>query len=85
MSIVEYSGGVNNTDNPLTGNWGVRPVITLKPGIEYKIGNGSKKNPYYIGEVYNINSNSNLYLFSICSFFLLEILFFLYFFIFISF
>ena len=27
---------------------GLRPVISLKPGIAYESGNGSKGNPYYI-------------------------------------
>ncbi len=29
-------------------NYGVRPVITLKPDIEYKSGNGSVSTPYVI-------------------------------------
>lgn len=32
----------------LTGNSGVRPVVSLRPGIEYTRGDGSYKNPYVV-------------------------------------
>ena len=56
---VPNSGSYILNDNA-NSSYGVRPVISLKPGAEYKAGNGSKESPYYVGEVYNITSSSNL-------------------------
>ncbi len=39
---------------------GVRPSITLKPGTIYHFGDGSKENPYYVGNVYNVYNNDNV-------------------------
>ena len=45
--VSNYGSGFSQTGY----NKGVRPVISLKPGTEYVLGNGSKENPYYVGEM----------------------------------
>ena len=40
---------------------GVRPAVSLKPGIEFSDGDGSMLNPYYLGDIYTITSNSDIF------------------------
>ena len=39
----------------------LRPVISLKSGVEYTDGDGSVNNPYYVGTSYNITNTSNIF------------------------
>lgn len=43
---IYSTGKLNNTTS--TGSYGIRPVISLIPGIEYSYGDGSMENPYVI-------------------------------------
>ena len=52
-NIISYS--------PLVDNLGVRPVISLIPGMKYSCGDGSMESPYYIGETYNITNTNKLF------------------------
>ena len=47
ITTDNYTNGLNN-DNSTTYSYAVRPVISLKPGIIYKAGNGSSASPYEI-------------------------------------
>jgi hypothetical protein len=58
LSPNEFNGNtakiliVNNVE-PYVEKWtsyyeGVRPIISLKPGTKYRLGNGSKNNPYIV-------------------------------------
>ena len=42
-----YSGGIVVSNNAVSTN-GVRPAVSLKPGTEYKDGDGSMNNPYIV-------------------------------------
>ncbi len=44
MNIVNTDGTIFSD----VGNYGFRPVITLKPGTKYSAGDGSKENPYVV-------------------------------------
>ena len=43
--VISTDGSTNTTS---TSSWGIRPVISLKPGTEYSSGDGSKNNPYFV-------------------------------------
>lgn len=53
-------GGVNNNSNSGSNyyNYGVRPVINLKSGVNYISGDGTKENPYIIEEEKEIKLGS---------------------------
>ncbi len=44
---LSYSFGADNR--------GIRPVVSLKNGIKYKSGDGSKDNPYIVNEYYSVS------------------------------
>ncbi len=50
-----FNGSVYPTAN------GLRPTVSLIPGIQYSYGDGSKEKPYYIGDVYSITNNSSIF------------------------
>ncbi len=46
--IYTYVGGYNYDYNHISNGVGIRPVVTLEPGITILSGDGSKENPYII-------------------------------------
>ena len=56
--VYEYSESYNFG---ITNSRGVRPVISLIPGIEFSDGDGSKEHPYYVGNVYHITVESSIF------------------------
>ena len=44
---VVYAGGFMSNDG-VSGTFGVRPAVSLTPGIEYSDGDGSMANPYKV-------------------------------------
>ena len=53
-------GNLSDNEDYLTGLNGIRPVISLKSGTLYSDGDGSRDNPYYVGDVYSITNSNNL-------------------------
>ena len=47
--VVHKNGGAT-TDGSVSNTYGVRPVISLVPGIEYVDGDGSMEHPYLIND-----------------------------------
>lgn len=45
--VSSVSGGYSSSGHVFQ-SYGVRPAISLKPGIEYSSGDGSKTNPYVV-------------------------------------
>ena len=60
VGSVIYNGYISDSQTGVRVPYGLRPTISLKPGTEYGAGDGSMANPYYVGEMYNISSSSNL-------------------------
>ena len=60
VGYVSNSGYVINNMNLVTAGEGLRPTISLNPETKYRAGNGSMEEPYYVGEVNHITSNSYL-------------------------
>ena len=52
VAVGNYVGGNSGNiySNVLDNNIGVRPAISLKPGVKYLDGDGSMESPYYVGE-----------------------------------
>ena len=52
VAVGNYVGGNSGNiyNNVLDNNIGVRPAISLKPGVKYLDGDGSMESPYYVGE-----------------------------------
>ena len=57
---VFNEGGVNNNSNDSNNyySYGVRPVINLKPSVNYIKGDGTKENPYIIDEKNEVSVGS---------------------------
>ena len=58
MVMVNWDGTIKNL-KVNSSDGGIRPSISLKPNQKYIIGDGSKENPYYIGEVKSISCDDN--------------------------
>lgn len=56
--VGSSSGSISGNTNISYVNY-VRPVISLKKGIRYLEGNGSKENPYILDYTFNINNEND--------------------------
>ena len=63
VRIIKSDGSIYDDDSSRT--YGVRPVISLAPGVNYIVGDGSMANPYLVADgnnyVYSIINNSSVF------------------------